>query len=413
MGLVVQKFGGTSVADPERIKKAASRVLESIKQGNQVVVVVSAMSGVTDRLLALGAEVGGENPDPRELDALLATGEQQTVALISMYLRSQGQAARSLTGPQLGMLTDGQHNRARILEIETKALNEILSRGEVAVVAGFQGVDSEGNITTLGRGGSDTSAVAVGAALKADVCEIFTDVEGVYTADPNLVPSARKLNRVSYEEMLEMASLGTKVLQIRSVKFAMQYGLPIHVRSTFVSEEGTWVVREEEVLERLMVSGVTYNRNEAKIRVRGVADAPGAAARIFTPLSEAGIVVDMIVQNVSDEGTTDVTFTVGRSDYKKALSLIESNSSNIGTHGVEGDSGIAKLSVVGVGMRDHAGVAAKMFQVLADEGINIQLITTSEIKISVAVEEKYTELGVRALHAAFVESGAQEPKEDG
>ena len=283
----------------------------------------------------------------------------------------------------------------------------------MAVVAGFQGVDSEGNITTLGRGGSDTSAVAVGAALKADVCEIFTDVEGVYTADPNLVPSARKLNRVSYEEMLEMASLGTKVLQIRSVKFAMQYGLPIHVRSTFVSEEGTWVVREEEVLERLMVSGVTYNRNEAKIRVRGVADAPGAAARIFTPLSEAGIVVDMIVQNVSDEGTTDVTFTVGRSDYKKALSLIESNSSNIGTHGVEGDSGIAKLSVVGVGMRDHAGVAAKMFQVLADEGINIQLITTSEIKISVAVEEKYTELGVRALHAAFVESGAQEPKEDG
>ncbi len=413
MGLVVQKFGGTSVADPERIRKAASRVLESIKQGNQVVVVVSAMSGVTDRLLTLGAELGGENPDPRELDALLATGEQQTVSLISMYLRNQGQAARSLTGPQLGMLTDGQHNRARILEIETKALNEILSRGEVAVVAGFQGVDSDGNITTLGRGGSDTSAVAVGAALKADVCEIFTDVKGVYTADPNLVPGARKLNRVSYEEMLEMASLGTKVLQIRSVKFAMQYGLPIHVRSTFVSEEGTWVVREEEVLERLMVSGVTYNRNEAKIRVRGVADAPGAAARIFTPLSEAGIVVDMIVQNVSDEGTTDVTFTVGRSDYKKALSLIESNSSNIGTHGVEGDSGIAKLSVVGVGMRDHAGVAAKMFQVLADEGINIQLITTSEIKISVAVEEKYTELGVRALHAAFVESGAKDPKEDG
>lgn len=412
MGLVVQKFGGSSVADAACIKHAASRVLECVNQGNQVVVVVSAMAGVTDTLVALGYQLGGENPDPRELDALLATGEQQTVALISMYLRSQGQAARSLTGAQLGMLTDGQHNKARILGIETKALKEILSRGEVAVVAGFQGVDSNGNITTLGRGGSDTSAVAVGAALSADVCEIFTDVEGVYTTDPNMVSAARKLNRISYEEMLEMASLGAKVLQIRSVKFAMQYGLPIHVRSTFVSQEGTWVVREEEVLERLIVSGVTYNRNEAKVRVRGVADAPGAAARIFTPLSDAGIVVDMIVQNISDEGTTDVTFTVGRSDYAEALSLIEQNASVIGGSGVEGDTGIAKLSVVGVGMRDHAGVAAKMFQVLANEGINIQLITTSEIKISVAVEEKYTELGVRALHAAFVESGAQEPVEE-
>lgn len=412
MGLVVQKFGGSSVADAACIKHAASRVLECVNQGNQVVVVVSAMAGVTDTLVALGYQLGGENPDPRELDALLATGEQQTVALISMYLRSQGQAARSLTGAQLGMLTDGQHNKARILGIETKALKEILSRGEVAVVAGFQGVDSNGNITTLGRGGSDTSAVAVGAALSADVCEIFTDVEGVYTTDPNMVSAARKLNRISYEEMLEMASLGAKVLQIRSVKFAMQYGLPIHVRSTFVSQEGTWVVREEEVLERLIVSGVTYNRNEAKVRVRGVADAPGAAARIFTPLSDAGIVVDMIVQNISDEGMTDVTFTVGRSDYAEALSLIEQNASVIGGSGVEGDTGIAKLSVVGVGMRDHAGVAAKMFQVLANEGINIQLITTSEIKISVAVEEKYTELGVRALHAAFVESGAQEPVEE-
>ncbi|NNL85430.1 MAG: aspartate kinase, partial [Myxococcales bacterium] len=392
MALVVQKFGGTSVADAERIRNVAQRVRKTAQAGNQVAVVVSAMAGVTDQLVALGRELGGDEADPRELDALLSTGEQQTVALLAMHLRTLGVPARSFSGAQAGMQTDAAHTRARILSIDTERLQRVLDGGEVAVVAGFQGIAAGGDTTTLGRGGSDTSAVALGCALGAAVCEIYTDVEGVYTTDPNLVAAARKLDRVSYEEMLEMASLGAKVLQIRSVKFAMRYGLPLHVRSSFVEGEGTWVVREEEVVEQLVVSGVTYNRNEAKIRLGAVSDAPGVAAKIFAPLAEAGIVVDMIIQNVSQDGTTDVTFTVGRDDYRRALSLVEGGANGVGAAGVSGDAGISKVSVVGVGMRDHAGVAAKMFQVLADEGINIQLITTSEIKISVAIDEKYTEL---------------------
>jgi aspartate kinase len=303
--------------------------------------------------------------------------------------------------------TDGAHERARIQHIDREPLLEVLRAGGIAVVAGFQGVDERGDVTTLGRGGSDTSAVAIAAAIGADVCEIYTDVDGVYTTDPNLVSRARKLSRISFEEMLEMASLGAKVLQIRSVKFAMRYGVPLHVRSSFSDDEGTWVVREEEVVEQLVVSGVTFNRNEAKIRVRGVKDAPGVAASIFLPLSEAGIVVDMIVQNVSQDGTTDVTFTVPRDDFKRASEIAREAAAGVGARDVEGDKGIAKVSVVGLGMKDHAGVAARMFQVLAREGINIQLISTSEIKISVVIEEKYTELAVRALHEAFVDSGEE------
>jgi len=305
------------------------------------------------------------------------------------------------------VLTDGAHERARIQHIDREPLLEVVGAGGIAVVAGFQGVDERGDVTTLGRGGSDTSAVAIAAAIGADVCEIYTDVDGVYTTDPNLVSRARKLSRISFEEMLEMASLGAKVLQIRSVKFAMRYGVPLHVRSSFSDDEGTWVVREEEVVEQLVVSGVTFNRNEAKIRVRGVKDAPGVAASIFLPLSEAGIVVDMIIQNVSQDGTTDVTFTVPRDDFKRASEIAREAAAAVGARDVEGDKGIAKVSVVGLGMKDHAGVAARMFQVLAREGINIQLISTSEIKISVVIEEKYTELAVRALHEAFVDSGEE------
>jgi aspartate kinase len=340
---------------------------------------------------------------------LVSTGEQKTIALLAMAIHGLGYGARSFTGAQIGMLTDAAHTRARIRSIDADRIRSVLDGGAVAVIAGFQGIDDEGNITTLGRGGSDTSAVAVACALGADVCEIYTDVDGVFTTDPNLVPAARKLERISYEEMLEMASLGAKVLQIRSVKFAMRYGVPLHVRSSFKPDEGTWVVTEEDVMEKLVVSGVTYNRNEAKIRVRGVKDSPGVAARLFVPLSEAGIVVDMIVQNLSQDGTTDMTFTVPRDDYARALELTRGVSPGLGATHVEGDEGIAKISVVGLGMKDHAGVAARMFEVLSREGINIQMISTSEIKISVVIQEKYTELAVRALHQAFVEAGAEAP----
>jgi aspartate kinase len=323
-----------------------------------------------------------------------------------MALQKLGQPARSLSGAQMGMRTDTAHGRARIERIDTGRIRGVLDSGAVAVLAGFQGVDEAGNVTTLGRGGSDTSAVAVAAALHADVCEIYTDVDGVFTTDPNLVPAARKLARVSFEEMLEMASLGAKVLQIRSVKFAMRYGIPIHVRSSFHRGEGTWVTREEDVMEEAVVSGVTYNRGEAKIRLRGVQDRPGVAARVFSPLSKAGIVVDVIVQNASQDGTTDLTFTVPRGDYARALEITRGTARELGTVAVEGDAGIAKVSVVGLGMKDHAGVASRMFQVLADEGINIQMISTSEIKISVVIEEPQAERAVRALHAAFVEEGA-------
>jgi aspartate kinase len=409
MALIVQKFGGTSVGDPDRIRNVARRVVATKEAGNQVVVTVSAMAGETNALVALAEEIGGKNPDPREYDALVSTGEQKTIALLAMAIKQLGHEARSFTGAQMGMLTDSAYTKARIQSIDTQRIREVIDAGGIAVVAGFQGIDDEGSITTLGRGGSDTSAVAVASALKADVCEIYTDVDGVYTADPNMVSGARKLDRISYEEMLEQASLGAKVLQIRSVKFAMRYGIPIHVRSSFNQEEGTWVVREEDVMERLVVSGVTYNRSEAKIRVAGVKDSPGVAAQLFGPISEAGIVVDMIVQNASQDGTTDVTFTVPRGEFRRAVEIAKKLAPNMGGRNVEGDETIAKVSVVGLGMRDHAGVAAKMFKVLAGEGINIQMITTSEIKISVVIEEKYTELAVRTLHDAFVDSGAKPP----
>jgi len=405
--LIVQKYGGTSVGDPERIRNVARRAVRTAQAGHQVVVVVSAMAGETNALVALARELGGEDPDRREYDQLVSVGENKTIALLAMAIQRLGHPARSFTGFQVKVKTDGAHERARIQHIDREPLLEVVGAGGIAVVAGFQGVDERGDVTTLGRGGSDTSAVAIAAAIGADVCEIYTDVDGVYTTDPNLVSRARKLSRISFEEMLEMASLGAKVLQIRSVKFAMRYGVPLHVRSSFSDDEGTWVVREEEVVEQLVVSGVTFNRNEAKIRVRGVKDAPGVAASIFLPLSEAGIVVDMIIQNVSQDGTTDVTFTVPRDDFKRASEIAREAAAAVGARDVEGDKGIAKVSVVGLGMKDHAGVAARMFQVLAREGINIQLISTSEIKISVVIEEKYTELAVRALHEAFVDSGEE------
>jgi aspartate kinase len=408
VALVVQKYGGTSVGNPERIRNVARRVAETVRAGNQVAVVVSAMSGETDALVALAKEIGGDDPDPREYDVLVATGEQKTIALCAMAIQRQGLPARSFTGGQMGMRTDTAHTRARIESIDRDVLLETVRSGAVAVIAGFQGTDDAGNITTLGRGGSDTSAVAVAAAIGADLCEIYTDVTGVFTCDPNMVPAARKLDRISFDEMIEMASLGAKVLQIRSVRFAMDYGVRLHVRSSFVPDEGTWVVPEEEVMERLVVSGVTYNRSEAKIRVRGVKDVPGVAARIFTPLSAQGIVVDMIIQNLSQDGTTDLTFTVPRGEYKRSLQIAQGTAAELGAE-VEGDSAIAKVSIVGLGMKDHAGVASRMFQVLADQGVNIQLISTSEIKVSVVIEERYTEQAVRALHAAFIEAGAAAP----
>jgi aspartate kinase len=410
MSLIVQKFGGTSVGDAERIRDVARRVVETQRAGHKVAVIVSAMAGETNALVALAKQVGGDSPDPREYDALVSIGESKTIALLAMAIQRLGAGARSFTGAQMGLLTDTAHTRARIQSIETERIRRVLDEGRVAVLAGFQGIDEEGNVTTLGRGGSDTSAVAVAAALEADVCEIYTDVDGVFTSDPNLVPRARKLERISFEEMLEMASLGAKVLQIRSVKFASQYGIPLHVRSSFHEGGGTWVVREEDVMERLVVSGVTYNRNESKIRVSGVKDVPGVAAKLFGPLSDAGIVVDMIVQNLAQDGTTDMTFTVPREDGKRALEITREVAPQLGSSRVEADPAIAKISIVGLGMKDHAGVAAKMFTVLAREGINIQLISTSEIKISVVIEEKYAELAVRALHAAFLEDGAEAPR---
>ena len=409
MSLIVQKYGGTSVAGAERIRNVARRVVETRAAGHRVAVVVSAMAGETDALVALAREIGGDEPDPREYDALVSTGEQKTIALLAMAIQRLGVAARSFTAVQMGLRTDASHTRARIESVDGGRIRAVLDGGGVAVLAGFQGIDEQGNVTTLGRGGSDTSAVAVAAALGADVCEIYTDVEGVFTSDPNVVAGARKLDRLSYDEMLEMASLGAKVLQTRSVKFAKRYGVPLHVRSSFAPVPGTWVVREEDVMERLVVSGVTYNRKEAKIRVGGVKDQPGVAARLFTPLADAGIVVDMIIQNLGHDGSTDMTFTVPVDDYPRALALAQAAAREIGAQSVEGDTAIAKVSIVGLGMKDHAGVATRMFRTLADEGINIQLISTSEIKVSVVIDEKYTELAVRALHAAFLEDGAAEP----
>ncbi len=400
MSLIVQKFGGTSVGDLDRIRNVARRVAEIKKDGNDVVVVVSAMAGETDRLIGLARELTPD-PDPREYDVLVSTGEQQSIALVTIALQGLGLPARSFTGAQVRVRTDTNHARARIISVDTDRVRAELARGAIVVVPGFQGTTDAGDITTLGRGGSDISAMALAAALDADVCEIYTDVEGIYTSDPNVVPSARKLDRISYDEMLELASLGAKVLQTRSVEFGKRYGIPIHVRSTFSTGEGTWVMAESEMMESPVVSGVTYSRDEAKVTIFGVPDQPGVAVKIFGEVSGTGAVVDMIVQNVSTQGLTDVTFTVPRKDLNRVLPCVQRVADDLGAAGMTSDASIAKVSVVGLGMRDHAGVAGRMFQVLADEGINIQMISTSEIKISVVVEEKYTELACRSLHDAF------------
>jgi aspartate kinase len=400
MALIVQKFGGTSVGSIERIGAIAARVAARHKQGQQLVVVVSAMSGETDRLIAL-AKQAAERPNPRELDVLLATGEQVSIALTCMALENYGCPARSYTGAQVHILTDSAHTKARILAIDSQRVRTDLANGTVVVVAGFQGVDEHGNITTLGRGGSDTTAVALAAALKADECQIYTDVDGVYTTDPRIVPEARRLDRVTYEEMLEMASLGAKVLQIRSVEFASKYNVPVRVLSSFAEGKGTLICAEDETMEQPLISGVTANRDEAKLTMLGVPDKPGIAARILGPIAQANIEVDMIVQNVGADGTTDFTFTVHRNDYECAREILGKMTSEMRARGVEGDSKIAKISIVGVGMRSHAGIASMMFAALANEGINIRMISTSEIKISVVIEEKYLELGVRTLHSAF------------
>ena len=408
MALIVQKYGGTSVGNPERIKNVAQRVAKFKMLGHQVVVVVSAMSGDTNRLVALAKEVQ-PNPDLREMDVLLATGEQVTIALLSMALMELGLKAKSYTGSQVKIITDSAHSKARILDIEEHNMRADLDAGYVVVVAGFQGVDEKGNITTLGRGGSDTTGVALAAALKADECQIYTDVDGVYTTDPRLVPEARRLKTITFEEMLEMASLGSKVLQIRSVEFAGKYKVKLRVLSSFDDEgEGTLITFEEnEKMEQAIISGIAFNRDEAKITVLGVPDRPGIAYQILGPVGEANIDVDMIIQNVGADGSTDFTFTVHRNEYKKALEVLKGVQSHIGAREISGDDRIAKVSVIGVGMRSHAGIASTMFRTLAEEGINIQMISTSEIKISVVIDEKYMELAVRVLHKAFdLEQGA-------
>ncbi len=401
MALIVQKYGGTSVATMERIKHIAGKVKAAKQAGHDVVVVVSAMAGETNRLLDLAHKVA-ETPDERERDVLLASGEQVSASLMTLAIRELGLKARSYLGHQIRIETDNIYGKARIKNIDSSRIRKALKEGEIVVAAGFQGVDEEGNITTLGRGGSDTSAVAVAAALKADACEIYTDVEGVFTTDPDICPNAKKLDRIAYEEMIELASTGAKVLQIRSVELAKKFNVPVHVRSSFSDVEGTWLVQEDETMDSVLVSGVTYDKDEAKITLVRVPDRPGLAAQVFGPIAEAGIVIDMIIQNASADGTTDLTFTVPKTDYKKAIALVEKTASAIQAQGVKVDPNIAKISIVGVGMRTHAGVAAKMFQALAAEGINIEMISTSEIKISVVIDQKYTELAVRVLHDTFL-----------
>ena len=408
MALIVQKYGGTSVGTPERIAAVAEKVLATRDQGNSVVVVVSAMSGETNRLIALADEIT-DKPVPREIDVLLSTGEQVTIALLSMALERLGCAARSYTGGQVHIRTDSVHNKARIREIEDKRLHADLAAGRVVVVAGFQGVDDEGNITTLGRGGSDTTAVALAAALKADECQIYTDVDGVYTTDPRVVPDARRLDRITFEEMMEMASLGSKVLQIRSVGFAGRYNVPLRVLSSFEEGEGTLITYEDEEMEQALISGIAFNRDEAKLTILGVPDTPGVAYQLLGPVADANIEVDMIVQNIAPDGaTTDFTFTVHRNEYNRALEILTQTANELGAREVSGDDKIVKVSLVGVGMRSHAGIASTMFKTLAQEGVNIRMISTSEIKISVVVDEKYLELAVRSLHDAF--DLAQPPK---
>ena len=402
MALIVQKYGGTSVGNPERIKNVARKVAKFQAQGHQVVVVVSAMSGETNRLIGLTREVAA-HPDPRELDVVVSTGEQVTIGLLCMALHDIGVKAKSYTGAQVRILTDSAHTKARILNIDEAPIKKDLDDGNIVVVAGFQGVDEHGNITTLGRGGSDTTGVALAAALKADECQIYTDVDGVYTTDPRIVPEARKLDAITFEEMLELASLGSKVLQIRSVEFAGKYKVKLRVLSSFEEEgEGTLItVEEDQKMEQPVISGIAFNRDEAKITVLGVPDKPGIAYQILGPIADANLDVDMIIQNVGHDGTTDFSFTVSRGDLDKAVKVLDGVKDHIGARALTSDRTMAKVSVVGVGMRSHPGVASKMFRTLAEEGINIQMITTSEIKISVAIEEKYLELAVRVLHKAF------------
>jgi aspartate kinase len=401
MGLLVQKYGGSSVGTVDRIKHVAEKVCAAKRRGNDVVVVVSAMAGETNRLIALAHEIS-EIPDEREKDVLLASGEQVSVALLSLALKERRQSARSFLGHQVRIETDKAYGRARIRNIDSTKIVQSLAAGEVVVVAGFQGVDDDDNITTLGRGGSDTSAVALAAFLNATGCEIYTDVEGVFTTDPGICQDAKKLSRISYDEMIELASTGAKVLEIRSVEFAKKFSVPVHVRSTFADVDGTWLVKEEDAMSDVLVSGVSCDKNEAKITLLRVPDRPGLAAQIFTPIADAHIVVDMIIQNASEDGTTDLTFTVSKADHKKARFIVEKALPALAAKGVKVDTDIAKISVVGVGMRTHAGVAAKMFEVLAREGINIEMISTSEIKISVVIDAKYSELAVRVLHDAFI-----------
>lgn len=401
MALIVQKYGGTSVGTTDRIKAVAEKVAAARRKGDDLVVAVSAMSGETNRLLALAAEVSKE-PLARELDVIVSTGEQVTIGLLAMALNEIGCEARSYTGAQVRILTDDSHGKARIQHIDGSVIQNDLKDGKVVIVAGFQGVDENNNITTLGRGGSDTTAVALAAALNADECQIYTDVDGVYTTDPRIVEKATRMDKITFEEMLEMASLGSKVLQIRAVEFAGKYAVPLRVLSSFEEGSGTLITTEDEAdMEQPLISGIAFNRDEAKLTIRGVPDTPGVASRILGPVGEANIEVDMIVQNIGADQTTDFTFTVHRNEYKKAVKVLEAVAKDLKAREVEGDDTIVKLSIVGVGMRSHAGVASKMFQVLADEAINIQMISTSEIKISVVIEEKYLELAVRALHTAF------------
>jgi len=410
MSLIVQKFGGTSVGSVDRIQNVAKKLKKFTEQGHQIVVVVSAMSGETNRLTALAKSLGDFPPVPREFDVLLSTGEQVTIALLSMALSQIGVEAKSYTGSQVHILTDSSHNKARILDIDDQHIRTDLDQGRVVVVAGFQGVDENRNITTLGRGGSDTTAVALAAALKADECQIYTDVDGVYTTDPRVVPEAKRLDRITFEEMLEMASLGSKVLQIRAVEFAGKYNVPLRVLSSFEEGNGTLISydndaknstvgEEEDDMESALVSGIAFNRDEAKLTILGVPDQPGVAFNILDSISAKNIEVDMIIQNISDDGTTtDFTFTVNRSDYEQSIAILNDLCTSLGARQVQGDNKIVKISLVGVGMRSHAGIASKMFKALSDEGINISMISTSEIKISVVIDEKYLELGVRALN---------------
>ena len=400
MGLIVQKYGGTSVADLERIRYVANRVAKTFDRGNNVVVVLSAMAGVTDGLLGMAGRIT-ESPEKRELDVLLSTGEQTTAALLSITLKSMNYPAKSLLGYQAEVLTNRDFGNARIVDIGAGRIKELVEKNNIVVVAGFQGCDPDGNITTLGRGGSDTSAVAIATAIKADVCEIYTDVDGIYTADPNICKKARKLDKISYDETLEMSSLGAKVLQIRSVEFAKKYNVPVHVRSSFSEEEGTMVVNEDSDMEHLVVSGITCNKNEARITLKKVPDQPGIAAKIFSPIAKSGILVDMIIQNTRAGGLTDLTFTVAKTDFNRAIEISKKVAEKIKAEEVLSAENIAKISVTGVGMKSHSGVASTMFSTLAAENINIRLISTSEIRISCVVEEKYAELAVRVLHSAF------------